>query len=70
MYMEPHEIVGSVLFGDEDALSEVISADIVTDGLPDDPRLYLSFDIGGEHAIVAFPLKEIYKVIEKEILSS
>ncbi len=67
--MEPHEAVGSVMIGNEDAKSELIELDIISDGLPDDPRFYLSFNVGVDSVMVAFPLKEVFNAIEKGIIS-
>jgi hypothetical protein len=67
--MESHEIVGSVMRGETDPESVKIDVDIESDKLPDDPRLYLTFENGGDHFIVAFPLKEIFRAIEKEMLN-
>jgi hypothetical protein len=66
--MESHEIVGSVTHGEKDTESVRIGMEIENDGLPDDPRLYFAFDDGGEHIMVAFPLKEVFRAIEKGLL--
>ena len=67
--MVNHEIVGSVMSGDKDPVSEVIGLDIYSDRLADDPRVYFYIKSGNEDITICFPLKEIFKAIEKEILS-
>ena len=66
--MKTHEIVGSVMRGDTDPQSVKIGIDIESDKLPDDPRIYLAFESGGDPFMVAFPLKEIHRAIEKMLL--
>ena len=67
--MDSHEIVGSVMLGEKDPVSVKIGVDIESDNLPDDPRVYLNFDADGSHTIVAFPLKELFRAIEKALIN-
>ncbi len=67
--MDEHEIVGYVSIGDDDTISTVIKTDIINDGLLDDPIFYLTIKIRNDPAVISFPLKEVYRTIEKRILS-
>ncbi len=66
--MTEHEIVASIMDGEKDAISTVITGDIICDQLPDDPRIYLSFNLNDSDVIISFPLKELYRCVEKAIL--